>query len=116
MGSASHNFNQIGIIKIDKKEISNDQIFELVIDSGADECISSDNFHEIHCEKNEIYSVKKNIEMKIKNFISTEIEWRPLNSVEVNKNKIEITTEFLETLEKNEDVQSVYTNLKLGTN
>ena len=66
MGSASHNFNQIGIIKIDKKEISNDQIFELVIDSGADECISSDNFHEIHCEKNEIYSVKKNIEMKLK--------------------------------------------------
>jgi len=116
MGSASHNFNQIGIIKIDKKEISNDQIFELAIDSGADECISNDDFHEIHCEKNEIYSVKKNIETKIQNFISTEIEWRPLNSVKVSKNKIEITTEFLETLEKDEDVQSVYTNSKLGTN
>ena len=39
-GSASHNFNQLGIIKIDKKEISDEKIFELAIESGADECIS----------------------------------------------------------------------------
>ena len=58
-GSASHNFNQIGVIKIDKKEISNDEIFELTIDSGAEECISNNDFHEIQCKKNEIYNVKK---------------------------------------------------------
>ena len=58
-GSASHNFNQMGIIKIDKKEISEEEIFEIAIDSGANECISNDDFHEIQCEKNNIYSVKK---------------------------------------------------------
>ena len=116
MGSASHNFNQIGIIKIDKKEISNDQIFELVIDSGADECISSDNFHEIHCEKNEIYSVKKNIEMKIKNFISTEIEWSPINNVDVSQDKAKTITQLLETLEEEDDVQNVYANFKIKKN
>jgi transcriptional/translational regulatory protein YebC/TACO1 len=31
-GSASHNFNQLGIIKIDKKEISDERIFELAIE------------------------------------------------------------------------------------
>jgi len=40
-GSASHNFNQVGIIKINKNEISDEQIFELSIDAGADECISN---------------------------------------------------------------------------
>jgi len=70
-GSASHNFNQMGIIKIDKKEISDDEIFELAIDSGADECFSYEDFHEIQCEKNAIYNVKKKIEKKIQNFIST---------------------------------------------
>ena len=84
-GSASHNFNQIGIIKIDKKEISDEKIFELAIESGADECISNDNFHEIQCAMSEIYNVKKNLEKKILNFISTEIEWVPLNSVDVTK-------------------------------
>ena len=57
-GSASHHFIQIGIIKIDKKEISDDDIFELALDSGANECISTNSFHEIQCEKNEIYNVK----------------------------------------------------------
>ena len=31
-GSASHNFNQLGIIKIDKKEISDEDVFELAIE------------------------------------------------------------------------------------
>ena len=115
-GSASHSFIQIGVIKIEKKEISNDEIFELTIDSGANECISNNNFHEIQCEKSEIYNVKKKIELKIKNFISTEIEWKPLNKVEVDKDNLETTTDFLEALENDEDVQRVYTNLKFGSN
>ena len=112
-GSASHNFIQLGVIKIDKKEIGEEEIFELAIDSGAEECILNGEFYEIHCEKNEIYNVKKKIESKIKNFISTEIEWKPMNQVKVNKDKIEITTDFLENLEENDDVQNVYTNFKI---
>jgi YebC/PmpR family DNA-binding regulatory protein len=113
-GSASHNFNQLGVIKIDKNEISDEKIFELAIESGADECISNDDFHEIHCTKSEIYNVKKKIETTIQNFISTEIEWKPVNSVVVSKDQIEVATEFLETLENDDDVQNIYTNLKFG--
>jgi len=113
-GSASHNFIQLGVIKVDKKEISDEKIFELAIESGADECISNNDFHEIHCKKDEIYNVKKKIETTIRNFISTEIEWKPLNSVVVSKDKIEVATEFLETLENDDDVQNIYTNLKFG--
>ena len=112
-GSASHNFNQLGIIKIDKKEISDEQIFELAIESGADECISYENFHEIQCPMNEIYNVKKNLEKTIANFISTEIEWVPLKSVDVEKDKIDSAIEFLETLEDDDDVQNVYSNINL---
>tara|TARA_B110001454_G_C12609532_1_gene388080 strand:+ start:60 stop:785 length:726 start_codon:yes stop_codon:yes gene_type:complete len=116
LGSASHNFNQKGIIKIDKKEISDDKIFDIAIDSGAEECISHEDFHEIQCSVNEIYNVKKNLETSIKNFISTEIEWIPLNSVEVGKEVEETAIEFLETLEDDDDVQNVYANIKIGSN
>jgi len=115
-GSASHNFKQLGIIKIDKKEVSDEKIFELAIESGADECISDNNFHEIQCPMSEIYNVKKKLEKIIANFISTEIEWVPLNSVEVTKDRIENAIEFLETLEDDDDVQSVYSNIKFGNN
>jgi YebC/PmpR family DNA-binding regulatory protein len=115
-GSASHNFKQLGIIKIDKKEISEDNILELAIDAGADECISNSNFHEIHCPINEIYNVKKNLEKTIANFISTEIEWIPLNSVDIHNTKKDEVTEFLDSLEDDDDVQNVFSNVNLEVN
>jgi len=113
-GSASHNFNQLGIIKIDKKEISDEHIFELAIDAGADECITNDNFYEIQCSSNEIYNVKKELEKNITNFISTEIEWIPLNRVEVSNEKNDDLINFFETLEENDDVQNIYSNAEFA--
>jgi YebC/PmpR family DNA-binding regulatory protein len=115
-GSASHNFNQLGIIKIDKKEISEENIFELSIESGADECISHNEFHEVQCAMSEIYNVKKKLEKIIANFISTEIEWVPLNSVNVEKDKEETVINFLETLEDDDDVQNIFSNVNFGNN
>jgi len=111
-GSASHNFQQLGVIKIDKSEISEDKIFELSIEAGANECYSSEHFHEIQCDMSEIYNVKKKIEKNINNFLSTDIEWIPLNNVEINDESKDGTINFLETLEEDEDVQNVYTNFK----
>ncbi len=109
-GSASHNFNQLGVIKIDKKEITDERIFELAIEAGADECKSNNEFHEIHCPINEIYNVKKELEKEIENFISTEIEWIPLNNVEVSKEKNDDLINFFESLEEDDDIQNIYTN------
>ena len=109
-GSASHNFTQLGVIKIDKKEISAEKILELAIESGADECKSNNEVHEIQCSVNEIYNVKKALENKISNFISTEIEWVPLNNIKIPKEKHEILINFFVSLEDDDDVQNVYSN------
>ena len=109
-GSASHNFNQLGVIKIDTKEISAEKILELAIESGADECKSNNEVHEIQCSVNEIYNVKKALENKISNFISTEIEWVPLNNIKIPKEKHEILINFFVSLEDDDDVQNVYSN------
>ena len=115
-GSASHNFNQIGVIKINIEEISEEEILELAIEAGADECISKENVHEIQCPINEIYNVKKNLEKKITNFISTEIEWIPINNVKISDEKQEKLIEFFETLEDDDDVQNIFSNVELRNN
>ena len=115
-GSASHNFNQVGVIRIDKKEIKEDQILELAIESGASECISNEVFHEIHCDKKNIYNIRKILEKNISNFISTDIEWIPNSKVMVSKENLELTNSFLEDLDDNDDVQNIYTNLNLSSN
>ncbi len=113
-GSASHNFTQLGVIKIDKKEISEEDILELAIEAGANECKSDKEFHEIHCSINDIYNVKKELEKKISNFISTGIEWVPLNAVEISEEKKKELISFFETLENDDDVQNIYSNVKFS--
>ncbi len=111
-GSASHNFNQVGVIKIDRKVVSDERIFELAIEAGANECKSDSDLHEIQCFKNDIYNVKKELEKEIDNFISTEIEWVPLNSVKILENKKKDLLDFFEALNEDDDVQNFFSNAK----
>ncbi len=111
-GSASHNFQQLGVIKINKDEIDEVGIFDLAIESGANECFSHENFHEIHTANTEIYEVKNKLEKKIENFLSTEIEWVPLNTVNLSGENKDNMIKFLETLDDDEDVQNIFTNAK----
>mgnify|MGYP001345418685 FL=1 len=112
-GSASHNFQKIGVIKIDKNEINDDEVFELAIESGANECLSKDEFHEIQTDVNEIYNVKKKLEKKIHNFLSTEIEWIPLNIINLTEQGKQNIIKFLEELDEEDDVQNIFTNALL---
>ena len=111
-GSASHNFQQLGVIKINKDEIDEADMFDLAIESGANECFSHENFHEVHTANTEIYEVKNKLEKKIENFLSTEIEWVPLNTVNLSGENKDNMIKFLETLDDDEDVQNIFTNAK----
>ena len=110
-GSASHNFQRLGIIKVSKSEIDKDKIFELAINYGAIDCISNEDFHEVHTHIDEIYEVKKNFEKYILNFLSTEIEWLPINKVSLKGEDKENMIKFLEILEDEDDVQNIFTNI-----
>ncbi len=111
-GSASHNFQQLGVIKINKDEIDDEGMLELAIESGANECFSHENFHEVHTANTQIYEVKNKLEKKIENFLSTEIEWVPLNTVNLSGENKDNMIKFLETLDDDEDVQNIFTNAK----
>ena len=109
-GSASHNFLQLGVIKINKEEIDEEKVFNLATDAGANDCIFHDNYDEVHTNYDEIYDVKNLLEKEIANFISTEIEWVPINKINLNEEDKEKMIRFLEILEEDDDVQNVFTN------
>ena len=113
-GSASHNFNQLGVIKIDREEVSEEKIFDIAIEAGASDCILKKDIYEIRCEKDEIYNIKKKIEKDVQNFISTDIEWIPINNILIKDEQKNQVMEFLETLEDDDDVQNIFTNINFG--
>ena len=115
-GVASHQFKQVGVIRIDKKRISDNDILELAINGGAEDCSSNDSYHEVITAKNNFYKVKLKIEKKIKEFISTGVEWLPINKISLDKEKTKDVIDFLETLEDDDDVQHVYANLEIDNN
>jgi len=115
-GTVSHQFKQAGIIRIDKEKISENNILELAINGGAEDCLSNGPHHEIITKKEDFYKVKVEIEKKVKEFISSGIEWLPINKISLNKEKVKFVLDFLEKLEDDEDVQHVYANLKIDNN
>ena len=112
-GAASHQFKQVGIIRIDKKKISDSEMLELAINSGAEDCISDRSLHQIITAKDNFYKVKVEIEKKVNEFISTGIEWIPINKIILDKEKTKFVLSFLEMLEDDDDVQHVYDNLEV---
>jgi len=115
-GVASHQFKQSGVIRIDKKKISDNDIIETAINAGAEDCTSYEQYHEVITTKENFYKVKLEIEKKIKEFISSGIEWLPINKISLNQEKTKIVINFLETLEDDDDIQNVYANLEIKSN
>ena len=112
-GVASHQFKQMGIIRIEKNKISDNDVLELSIKEGAEDCLSSGPYHEVITTKESFYKVKLGIEKKIKEFISSDIEWLPIDKISLNREKTKSILTLLEKLEDDDDVQHVYTNLKI---
>jgi len=115
-GVASHQFKQVGVLRIEKKQISDNEIMELAINSGAEDCSSNGIYHEIITKKDNFYKVKTLVEKKINEIISSGIEWLPNNKISLDKEKTKSVLNFLETLEEDDDVQHVYANLEIDGN
>jgi YebC/PmpR family DNA-binding regulatory protein len=115
-GVASHQFKQAGVIRIDKKKISSNDILEISINEGAEDCLSNSKYHEVIIAKGNFYKVKLEIEKKIQEFISSGIEWLPINKILLNQEKTKTVLNFLEILENDDDIQHVYANLEIDNN
>ena len=112
-GSASHYFENKGLIKIDKNEIEENAIYEYALNLGVDEFLINKSYYEIHCPKNKLYEIRKNLEKIIKNFLSCEVAWIPNNLIILEKNRYQNFLEFIHQLEDDDDVQRVYVNTEL---
>ncbi len=112
-GSVSYQFEQIGQIKIKKELMSTNDALEIAINSGAEDCVTTDLHHEINCKKEEFNSVREQIEKKIKDLSFAGLIWNPLSKVNLDKEAFNKVVNFLEQIEDDDDVQNVFTNFEV---
>tara|TARA_B100001121_G_scaffold307626_1_gene329557 strand:+ start:1473 stop:2213 length:741 start_codon:yes stop_codon:yes gene_type:complete len=112
-GSTTHMFNSFGVIHISKSRISEEEVFEIAINSGAKDCIKINDYHEILTKKEDFYKIKMELEKRIDNIDHSAIEWRALNLFKLNKEQSKKMIELLSALEELDDVQKIFTNAKI---
>ena len=112
-GSTTHMFLNCGIIHIDKGRLKEEEIFELATNAGAQDCINLNNIFEIITQKEDFYRIKTELEKKIETLNYSSIEWRPINLINLAKDKSEALFEVLNSLEELDDVQNIFTNANL---
>ncbi len=113
-GSTAYLFFNCGVIQIDRSIISDEEIFEKAINFGAKDCGSLNNYHEITTDLKDLYSVKNNLEKYLKSPLNSDIEWRPKNKINLNKQQNLDINNMLIALDELDDVQNIFLNCELN--
>ena len=109
-GVTTHLFKQVGIIRLDKSNYTNEEVINFALDSGAEDNVSTKFYENVMTKVEDFYKVKTNLEKKGVKFLEAKIEWYPLNKIKLDKEKSKNLVNFLQALEDDEDVQNVFTN------
>ena len=115
-GSTSHLFFNCGVIHVLKEKFTDEEILEIAINSGAKDCFSSAEIHEIITEKENFYKTKSEIEKKVDSFLYSGIEWRSNIYVELTNEQNKKILQILESLDEDDDVQNTFINCSIDIN
>ena len=114
-GSVSFMFNNVGQIVYKKNIMSEDEIFDIAIEVGANDVKADENNYEIITSVNEFNNVRDKLEDTLGVPDQAELIWYPENSVQIDdERKGTSILKLLDTLDNCEDVQGVYGNFEIN--
>lgn len=113
-GSVSWMFLHKGVLVYDRKNIENpDSLFEIALESGADDIEEVDDQIEIKCPPEQFSALKQELDKVCSDYLFCEITKIPKEPTEVDPSKRDSINKMISILEDNDDVQNVYHNGKL---
>jgi YebC/PmpR family DNA-binding regulatory protein len=113
-GAVSFMFDRVGVIEFDAKVGSEDAVMEAAIEAGADDVSSSEHGHEIVTAMETLRDVQKELEAKFGEPRKSALVWKPQNTVAVDDEAGEKIIRLMDSLDDNDDVQTVYSNAEFS--
>jgi YebC/PmpR family DNA-binding regulatory protein len=111
-GSVGFMFKHLGIFKISSVGVNPEDLELELIDAGLEELgEDSEGNVIVRCEFNDFGNMQKALEERNLTVISAELEWIPVNTVEVSDVQSEEVFKLIERLETDDDVQRVFHNM-----
>ena len=110
-GSVSFMFDRKGVIIIEKKDgLTEDRIFEIAIDGGADDVVTEDDSFIVYTEPSKLKSVEDAFKNAGIELMQAESEMVANNYIVPEENQVEKIENLIDALEELDDVQNVYHN------
>jgi YebC/PmpR family DNA-binding regulatory protein len=110
-GSVAFNFEQKGVIQIKKDQGSEDDLFLLATDAGAEDFEAADDLYMVTTAPDQLFEVKGKIEAAGIACEEANLEMIPKVSVECDSDTASANMQLIDWLEELEDVDSVYHNM-----
>lgn len=109
-GSVAWMFERKGIINVDKQNVIEDALMEVILDSGADDLKSEGEFFEIITPLESFEKVRKAVEDKGYKIDNASLQYLAKDLVAIEGKSADEVIRCIEAVEENDDVQNVYTN------
>jgi YebC/PmpR family DNA-binding regulatory protein len=109
-GSVSHGFDRMGLISYPASAGDADAVFEAALEAGAEDVSSSEDGHEIWTALDALHEVAKALEAKLGEAEGAKLAWRPQTMVTVNEADAAQLLKLIDTLDDDDDVQTVWGN------
>jgi YebC/PmpR family DNA-binding regulatory protein len=113
-GSVSHGFDRMGLITYPAAAGSADDVLEAAIEAGADDVESDGDGHQIWTAQESLHEVAKALEKALGEPESSKLAWRPQTPVEVGEESAGQLLKLIDTLEEDDDVQTVWGNYEVS--
>lgn len=112
-GSVSFQFDHVGYIAYPKEVGSEDAIFEIGLEAGAEDIITTDEGYEIICAMENLSSVRDALSQKLGDPSEAKVTWLPKNTIAVDEGVAKSLFKLIDILEDDDDVQTVIGNYEL---
>jgi YebC/PmpR family DNA-binding regulatory protein len=113
-GAVSHGFDRMGLITYPAGIGDAEKIFEAALEAGAEDVNSSEDEHEIWTAMDALHEVAKGLEGTLGEAESAKLAWKPQTTVEVDEANAGSLLKLVDTLDDDDDVQTVWGNYEVS--
>lgn len=112
-GSVSHGFERLGLIEYPASAGDSEKVLEAAIESGAEDVESDEDGHRIWTNVEGLHEVARALEPMLGEAEGAKLAWKPSTEVEVRGDQAQQLLRLIESLEEDDDVQTVWGNEKI---
>jgi len=113
-GCVAWQFDTKGYITIDATTVDPDNVFDIAVESGADDVVFGDDLVEVFTPPSELHTVQQTLASQNMPINSVELSKIPKTTMPLDEKGTLSNMSLIDALEELDDVQQVYSNLEIS--